>query len=354
MTVQTSPLSTSYSPKGVPTYTMELWHEGLNKHRVLRAKDQGSVTLKAQLLTAEWQSKWEVEQARAEQRDARAASRISREDGRAEAAYQTEEAAEVLSALDRLLLTAVASQPAQPWQWLMEDLEFTEHEPAMQTLPALPVPERAAWEPVLSDKMYQPEPSWLDFLQRARKLREVERRAQMYKRDRAEWEAGERLRWARHAQALEEYETKAQELRDAHALEVAKWQQRRDEHHALVHQTNEDAHIRKRAYEAGESDAVVWFCENVLYDSEMPDGFPCTAQAQYLGDSKTAVINLDLPAPEAMPRLKSVRYVATLGEYEEQFLTESQAMKQMTTSCTKLHFVQCTRFLPRTPQTLST
>jgi restriction system protein len=58
-------LSVNYSARGIPTYTLELWHDGLKKHRLIRGESESIVKLKATLQVEEWEVRWAVIDARA-------------------------------------------------------------------------------------------------------------------------------------------------------------------------------------------------------------------------------------------------------------------------------------------------
>ncbi len=42
-------LFVKYSTRGIPTYSLELWHDGLKKHRLIRGESESIVNLKATL-----------------------------------------------------------------------------------------------------------------------------------------------------------------------------------------------------------------------------------------------------------------------------------------------------------------
>ena len=49
----------THSQRGVPTWRLELWHEGLNKHRVISATDPDELQRKATLQATEWDNRWQ-------------------------------------------------------------------------------------------------------------------------------------------------------------------------------------------------------------------------------------------------------------------------------------------------------
>ena len=59
MKVRFSEVEVAYSARGNPTYRVEIWHDGLKKHRLIRGSELEVVERKAQLQAEDWQSKWE-------------------------------------------------------------------------------------------------------------------------------------------------------------------------------------------------------------------------------------------------------------------------------------------------------
>ena len=59
MKVRFSEVEVAYSARGNPTYRVEIWHDGLKKHRLIRGAELEVVERKAQLQAEDWQSKWE-------------------------------------------------------------------------------------------------------------------------------------------------------------------------------------------------------------------------------------------------------------------------------------------------------
>lgn len=47
MEVQTGEIEVSYSARGIPSYRLEIWHEGLSKHRILKADSEYIIQQKA-------------------------------------------------------------------------------------------------------------------------------------------------------------------------------------------------------------------------------------------------------------------------------------------------------------------
>lgn len=74
-------------------------------------------------------------------------------------------------------------------------------------------------------------------------------------------------------------------------------------------------------------EAIVEYCDLVLSSSRYPDYFPQEFDLDYNPTSKTLIVDYQLPAPDDLPRLKGIRYIANRDALEEQFLSAAQSSK---------------------------
>lgn len=58
----------SRSARGIPSYSIELLHDGLNKHRLIKGREEAVVRRKAEIQIAEWEEKWVLAVAREKER----------------------------------------------------------------------------------------------------------------------------------------------------------------------------------------------------------------------------------------------------------------------------------------------
>jgi len=84
-------------------------------------------------------------------------------------------------------------------------------------------------------------------------------------------------------------------------------------------QEAKNAEVRelRRGYEAGELEAVEGYVSLVLANSAYPEGFPREFGVQYLPEERTVVVDVELPSPEAVPRVVQYKYVATRRATDE-------------------------------------
>lgn len=131
-------LSVSYSARGIPTYTLELWHDELKKHRLIRGETESIVKLKATLQSEEWEERWAVIDARERDRSQKIAGKRQQEERKALAAERTTEAQQELEGLASLLKATLAVDDTVDWECLNDKTPYPEHKPALPHTPREP------------------------------------------------------------------------------------------------------------------------------------------------------------------------------------------------------------------------
>jgi restriction system protein len=132
----------------------------------------------------------------------------------------------------------------------------------------------------------------------------------------------------RHEAAIAEYneEIKRIELENAKAL--AEWDKERDEWNAKQdaerseflekqRRENEKVDRLKDAWRSGDPTAVEEHAAIVLESSDHDEVIPKSWDLAYDPETKTIIVDYDLPTPDDLPTLKTVRYVKSTGELKE-------------------------------------
>ena len=129
MQVRFSDMEVSHSARGIPTFRVELWHDGLKKHRQIRGSERVVVDRKARMQAAEWKTKWEESQKKEAGVKARADRKQYQEDQKALAVKRTNEAQANLEALERTLERTLSIDDAIDWDKLKDKSPFPEAPP---------------------------------------------------------------------------------------------------------------------------------------------------------------------------------------------------------------------------------
>ncbi len=296
-------LSVKCSARGVPMYSLELWHDGLKKHRLIRGESESLVKLKASLQIEAWDDRWAVVAAREQERSQKTAGRRQQEEKKALAAEQTAEAQRELDELSSLLKASlsvdlvgdvlVLREGAINWKNLKDKTPFPEKEPVPPPLPL---------EPISLDSKYVPSLSILDKLISSRKKRLISEKKVLFESDHRAWQE------------------QVNAIKQNHERQVAEWSARRDEYIA-----NQDA--KRAAYESQNAEAIIEYCDFFLSSSRYPNYLPQEFDLDYDQSSKTIIVDYKIPSPDDLPRFKKINYVVSRDDFEQQFINDSQSSK---------------------------
>ncbi|QIN84500.1 restriction endonuclease [Rubrobacter tropicus] len=97
-------------------------------------------------------------------------------------------------------------------------------------------------------------------------------------------------------------------------------ERRHDEERAAK---NAEVEGLRQGYESGEPESVEKYVSLVLANSAYPQGFPREFGVQYRPEERTVVVDLELPSPEAVPRVVQYKYVASRKTVDEARMKDS-------------------------------
>jgi restriction system protein len=306
-----SQVTTYYTKSGLPRYYVDVEHAGLNKYRRIKGDALDVVIQKASAQGAQWDEQWSKKQA-AEEKRARAEQR------RKLAEERTQDAQELIARIEGLLAQALEGDPVVDWDSLRRHSEFRgprkfrEPEPTPPKLQE-PPPQPMAWKPRLG---------LLDHLIPSRAERKYQKTEEAYARLIAEWEKERQLvdrqnaeRLRQHKKAMRAWREKREAFLQQREVEKQAFLERRRKH-------NEAVDKRMAAYAAAEPKAIADYCDLVLSQSEYPDFFPQDYDLDYNPETRTLIVDYQLPPPDKMPTVKEVKYIKTRDELKEVPLSE--------------------------------
>ncbi len=320
-------LTGKYNARGIPTYSLELWHDGLKKHRLIRGESESIVKLKASLQIGEWEERWAVADARNRERSQKAAGKRQQEERKALAAERTAEAQQELDGLSAILKATLSVDDTINWESLKDKAPFPERKPTPPTPPLEPTLPPLPREPNSLDSKYIPSLGILDRLLSSRKEQAIAEKQALFASDHHAWREQIAAIKRAHTAALQARVKSVVAVREGHEKQVTAWSARRDEYIANQNAGHAAVDAKRTAYESANPDAIVEYCDLVLSSSRYPDYFPQEFDFDYDHAAKTLVVDYQLPAPDDLPRLKGVKYIASRDEFEEQVLAESQASR---------------------------
>lgn len=97
----------------------------------------------------------------------------------------------------------------------------------------------------------------------------------------------------------------AAELNAAHEQDLRLWEARRIDFDAKRDEQHSQVDLQRSSYLAGDLDAVVSYLEEVLSSSDYPDDFPKEHQLSYIPNTKTLIVDYEMPNQGFPPRIGS-------------------------------------------------
>ncbi|WP_288252895.1 restriction endonuclease [uncultured Hydrogenophaga sp.] len=320
-------MSVSYSARGNPSYSIEMWHDGLNKHRVIKGPDSSIIEQKVRLQLSEWADRWTLHTAKEQERSQRSQYKSEQERNKQKALDLTAEATSELDSLSQLLKATLKVNDAIQWDALKDARPFPERSPEVPKAPPEPTVLPQPRKPILTDVKYQPKLGLLDRLIPGRRAQRVQEARNALDVDLSAWVRVCKEVEDRNAQARSLHESLLAKNAKKHAEALHEWEHRRLEYQEKQALANAKTDKHRDDYLAAVPEAIEEYCDLVLSSSQYPHLLPQEYELQYIATSQTLIVDYQLPAPESMPTLKAVRYVAARQAFEEAHITEAQKTK---------------------------
>ena len=308
-------------------YRQAVSHAGLHKHRIFTSPYPSDVTYKVRMQIAEWAEQWEVRTEKDAARQARQDAKDAVEFRKEEAADRTTEAKAALEELDAVLANRNALPEGRIWESVVGEREFTEAPP--QKLPTPHKPGNPVQPIQPSDKVppYKFSAGFLDYLIPGRMAKSRAKAAEKFKLAHEAW-TREMATWrARNAAADSAYEAVVASVASEQACLAAEWAARKAEFDEKVAGKLRFVAEQSAAYKRHEASGVEIYIDAMLACSSYPECFSPSWTLSYQPEGKLLTVDYDMPAPDALPRLKEVKYVVSRDEDTESFITDAQASK---------------------------
>src|SRR5581483_879290 len=313
-------LQIKYGARGSVSYSIEVMHQGLHKHRIIHGPDQQVIEAKLRLQVAEWNAQWE-KRVVADQKVTMAyrAKELATE--------RTAEAQRALQDLHEILATSLADSKSVDFESLKDRTPFPKAAPVPPRPPAVPEQTPIPMAPSRSDFRYRPELGLLDKLLPSRRIEKENWKKAMFEADMRSWEQAKEQILADHESKMNEYWSRVTGLETSHAGAVKAWEAERA---AFVAKQN-DQHLAMDAfrtrYESKDPQAIIEYCDLVLNSSLYPDCLPKEFEFDFNSETGVLVVNYKLPAPADIPTVTEVKFVQSSNSFTEKYLSEANAAK---------------------------
>jgi restriction system protein len=290
-------------------YYIDVRHDGLQKYRRVKGADKYVVEQLAAHQLAQWNDQWAKKTAVEDRRTERELTASKRQEQKEEASERTAEAEAEIQCILGLLRSALGKDRAI-WEPLKKKDAFPERPPTKPQQKEPPV------EPNRGDARFLPSLSLLDKIITSRRLRKESEARQRYEKALMKWEETSKNVAKQNSAAVSAYQATLQE-----------WETRKKTFLEEQDAHNQRIDEQRKSYEEGDPGAIETYCHLVLSASEYPDGFPSEFDLDYNPENRMLVLEYSLPAPEAMPRVKEVKYIQNRDDFRETFISDSQLYK---------------------------
>lgn len=325
-------------------YTVEMFHKGLNEHKILSAPELDMLQNKANLQADKWNEKWEKIEAK----------RMKSEEKEAnieEAEERTEEAQEAIRRIDNLLLHTLEIDDTIDWNRLKARKRFTEQNPQEFLQNKIDQVRKPSKKEVIqppkkpneTSSEFIPQITFFDKIFSSKRIAKEKLAKENYLSAIRNWEnecqkidRENKLNESQYETALVEYNNRIDEIKLENSNEVKKWEKRKEEFFNKQAEFNVKIDEMKNRYFELNSTSVLEYCEMVLNNSEYPDSFPKSFEMEYNPDNKILIVEYELPPIETFPRIKEVKYVAAKNELNEVFISDVQLNKMFDESMYKI------------------
>jgi restriction system protein len=336
-----------YSARGIPTYFVEVFHDGLHKHQELRASDNNVLLNKAQAVALQWNASWsalKAEEGRVRQaHEAQTRKALHLQHQKNGALERTKEAEQIIESLRGGLAQGIEIDPTIDWEELKVTSPFSVKSPTKPAYPGEParqelMPPEIPAQPDRSHSRYRPELSVLDHVIPSRKAAKLAALASQFEFDLARWrELAASLSTqysnacaelsARHQAAVEMRRALCAKLDQDFATATLRWEEQKRQHTEDLFKQHQQVDQMRERYERKETDAIVEYCDRVLSRSEYPSFIPRECDLELNPETGVLLLNSRLPAPDDLPRLIEVKYMQAADTFKEVFLSDVQSAK---------------------------
>ena len=105
---------------------------------------------------------------------------------------------------------------------------------------------------------------------------------------------------------------------------IVKWRAEKEEYERTQLENNAAIDAQYRKYMNCDNDAVAEYCEMVISRSNYPDFIEKDVQIEYEIEQKTVIVDFLLPNPDAIPRVREVKYIARTDDLEVKYLKQKK------------------------------
>lgn len=311
-------IKTEYRARGSNLYSIEISHEGLDKHRTIRGSSYNDVIRKANSQSHEWNKKWDLMNNYINKKEA--------------AEYLSLEAKKKLNYFKSILNDGLSSNTFT-LETYKNNAPFNESKPIPIALPSppnfKPIPQQPKEETLEFGKLNffsRLFPSIGRRIQAKRERLIVAHKAE-YKIISEAWEKQKKEIEIENQIIVTEYQRQISTIKSQNQRAALQWNKKLFEYTENQNSFNSSIDELQNDYENSIPDAICGYFNLVIDSSEYSDNFPKDSKLEYLGETKTLIVDFSLPSPTCISRLKEVKYIRARDELVEYYISQSEHEK---------------------------
>jgi restriction system protein len=319
-------------------YVSEIQHLGLGTYRILKDLDSFILDNKVDAQFRKWDDQWaKIVNKNQSQAYKEANLNVAEE--------KTKDAKNAQKDIEELLLATLEIDDTVNWNSLKDRKKFKTPNPKsllqkeLDNIISPPTPEKRQLSPEPKKEMFQPSFSIVDKIFKSLKQKKIAQWQEMFEAAYSIWKKGIDETTKFNEKLFEEFQQRLFEIEEQKKLIInrydkleADWKKQELEFYKTQNEHNLKIDLLMELYFQGDPNAIIQYCELVLNNSIYPDSFPKDFELDYNPITKMLLVDYILPAPEHLPTLIEVKYIAVKKELKESHLSESQIAKIYDTS----------------------
>lgn len=319
-------------------YIAEIRHLGLGTYRILKDKDNWILSNKVDAQFIKWDEQWsKIVKKNLTEANKASNQYISEE--------RTRDAQEKLFEIENILLHTLNIDDTINWESLKDKKKFKvpnpkshlEKEIQQIIIPIKPLHKEYLAKPDKSS--FLPQLSFVDKLIKSKGEKKIYQAEMMYESAMKEWRTNvsetdtynDKID-TEYNRVLTEIENQKKVISEKYNQLELEWEKQKEEYYINQEKHNQKVEQLKELYFKCDSNAVIEYCELVLNNSDYPEPFPTNYDLEYNVDNRILIVEYVLPAPEQMPKLSEVKYIATKNELKEIYISDTQSAKMYDTA----------------------
>ena len=285
------------------SWRKEIWHSGLQQHKVITGATPDEVERKAFIQQQKWAEQWDTQQRKR-------AAISEKEFNIHQAEAKTKEAENIQEILSSILINTYYSYTAFDLDSLKDYSEYSVPAPQLRIINTMPQ------APKRTDEVFNPKPT---FLQRISPKKKEEFDAENEKSFHDAYRS-----WETECSAIQEQN---RIITNKYHKDYELWEKAKEEYYSKQRGMNDSLDNLGTFLEKGEKEAVEIYTK-IYINNTFNNLFESSIDTEYIEDSRMLIVDYLLPTIENLPNLKAVNYIKSKQEFKEVYFSDAEMKRK--------------------------